>query len=178
MRLQVYSMVEEIEAKVLEVEPEKVYDRLREIGAEKVFDSEIESEFYDFPDDRIEQQGTLRLRREGDRVYITGKKDLSRDGAKRMEEYEFFIDGMDDARSVLTEIIGLEKVHESSKHRTKWEKGNVEYVVDEYPGIPPLLEVEAPGEEELRSALEELGYTMEETVSWDARELQEHYDGA
>ncbi|MDY6778344.1 MAG: hypothetical protein SVU32_06760, partial [Candidatus Nanohaloarchaea archaeon] len=63
----------------------------------------------------------------------------------------------------------------SQKHRTKYVDGDVEYVIDSYPDIPPLLEIEAPSEDQVFRAFDELGYGREETVPWDAQQVREHY---
>jgi adenylate cyclase class 2 len=168
--------MEEVEAKLLEVDEDEIYDALADSGAERVFEGDVRSEFYDFPDGRIEEEGVLRLRKMGDKTFVTLKRDISREESKVMEEIEFGVEDPDAFRSFLTSI-GLEKIRESHKHRSKWEDGDVEYVVDSYPGIPPLLEIEAPDTAYLEEAFTELGYDFEETVSWDAGQVFDHYDG-
>ncbi|MDY6770995.1 MAG: class IV adenylate cyclase [Candidatus Nanohaloarchaea archaeon] len=169
--------MDEIEAKVLEIDDAAVAERLAEVGAEQVMDAEVESSFYDYPDGSIEKQGVLRLRRiEEYDTFVTMKCDISRDGAKTMEETEFSVSDYE-AVDAFFEQLGLQKIRESSKHRRKWEKADVEYVIDEYPGIPPLLEVEAPDEETMYEAFDELGYTKDELVAWDASQVKEHYEG-
>ncbi|MBY6294236.1 hypothetical protein GLU60_02495 [Nanohaloarchaea archaeon H01] len=56
---------------------ENLKDKIEDLGAEKVFDSHIESQFYDFPDGRIEEEGLLRLRKREDKIFITRKKEVS-----------------------------------------------------------------------------------------------------
>jgi len=167
--------MQEIEAKLLEVDPQEVAGRLDELGAEQVFDGDVRSRFYDFPDGRIEDQGSLRLRQLGtEAAFITYKQDVSRDGAKEMTETEFTVSEYDEAAQFL-ELLGLEEVERSEKHRTKWYRDDLEYVVDTYPGVPPVLEIEAPSRDRLDAAIEELGYDPEDAVYWDADELMDHY---
>lgn len=167
-------VMEEIEAKVLEIEPDSVRNQLQEHGAEQLFADEVRSLFFDYPDGRIEENGSLRLRQRGEDAFITLKQDVSREDAKVMEETEFYVDNADAAQAFL-EQLGLEKIHESSKYRETWEKGDVLYVIDRYPGVPPLLEIEAPSLDALEQAYEELGYSMDDTVSWDAHDVMTHY---
>lgn len=167
--------MDEVEAKVLEIDEQAVSERLEAVGAAKVFDGEVESRFYDYPDGRIEQQGVLRLREAGDHAFITYKKDISRDGAKTMEEIEFDVSSTEMADRFLQEL-GLEQVRSSSKHRQKWERDEVEYVIDTYPEVPPLLEIEAPDEETMYQAFDELGYGKEDLKSWDAEQVHDHYE--
>lgn len=167
-------MPEEIEAKVLEVDRDAVEAELQEIGAEQLFDGEVRSLFFDYPDGRIEEDGILRIRERGEDAFITLKKDVSRETVKRMEEIEFQVEDMEEAREFLL-TLGLEQLYDSRKQRTVWEKGDVLYVIDRYPDIPPLLEIEAPSEDVLEQAFQELGYGMEDTVSWDAEQVMVYY---
>ncbi len=166
--------MDEVEAKVLEIDEQEVTERLDELGAEKVFDGEVTSRFYDYPDGSIDDQGVLRLREAGDHAFITYKIDISRDGAKTMEEIEFDVSSTEMADRFLREL-GLEEVRSSSKHRKKWERDDIEYVIDAYPGIPALLEIEAPDEDRMYEAFEELGYDQDQLRSWDASQVHEHY---
>lgn len=167
--------MEEIEAKVLEIDTEEIESRLDDIGAEKQWSYDIESEFFDFPDGRIEDNGSLRVRCREDKTFVTRKKDLSFDDSKVMEETEFKISDRSAFKDFLNSL-GLEKIKDSSKHRIKWNKGETEFVIDNIPGIPPLLEIESPSEEELRKSFNDLGYSMEETVNWGAKRMFEEYD--
>ncbi len=167
-------MYEEIESKVLGVDPEQIEVLMKRIGAEQEFDGEVRSLFFDYPSGEIEENGVLRLRRRGDTVFVTLKNDRSRENAKCMEEIEFEVGSFDEVREFLV-ALGLEQLHDSRKKRTVWTKEDVEYVVDRYPAIPPLLEVEAPSTDALEQALQELGYTMDDAVSWDTNDLMQHY---
>ena len=164
----------EIEAKIIEIDPEEVDRKVMENGGRKVFEGRIETIFYDFPDGRMEEKGVMRLRKSPGKAFITQKKDVSREGAKEMEELEVTIDSFEQADRILKGL-GLEVVRKSSKKRTKYELKDAEVVVDSYSGIPPLLEVEAESREKIEDILETLGYSMEESVSWDASEVFEHY---
>ncbi|MDY6778343.1 MAG: CYTH domain-containing protein, partial [Candidatus Nanohaloarchaea archaeon] len=83
--------MEEIEAKVLEIDSDRVRSRLEEQGAELVYDGEVCSRFYDFPDRRLwdEKGAYIRIREMEDHAFVTAKVDQSREGSKTMKEYEF-----------------------------------------------------------------------------------------
>ena len=167
--------MKEIEAKVLDVDVEELKDKLEEISAEKIFEETVKSEFYDFEDGRIEQNGQIRLRTVGKKSFITRKTDVEDDRAKVKEEIEFDIDDKNQARQFLKSI-GLQKIEQGEKKRAKWHKNSVEYVIDWYPEIPPLLEIEAPSHQKLEEAFEELGYDFRETLDWGSSKLHSHYD--
>ena len=164
----------EIEAKALDIDREKLEQKIEDLGSKKIFDSQIESEFYDFPDGRIEENGLLRLREREDKTFITRKKEISYSDAKEMEEIEFDVSSRYKMQKFL-ESLGLEKVHESQKNRVKWVKEDTEFVIDKLPNIPPMLEIEAPTKEELREGFEQLGFSMDETVNWGAKKVREKY---
>lgn len=46
------------------------------------------------------------------------------------------------------------------KRRTTWKRGTTTFDIDEWPRIPPLLEVEAQSWEEVDGAIRELGYDL------------------
>lgn len=167
--------MEEIEAKVLEVDPEEIEEKLDDIGAEKKWSYDIESEFFDFPDGRIEEDGLLRVRWREDKTFVTRKKDASYDEAKVMEEIEFEISDRDAFKDFLKSL-GLEKIKSSSKHRTKWTRNDTEFVIDQLDVIPPTLEIEAPSKEEMEQGFRDLGFSMDETVNWGAKKMFEKYD--
>lgn len=111
----------EIEAKLLEVDKERVSEKIEDLGAKKAFEGKMRSEFYDFPDGRIEENGLLRLRTKGSESFITRKIDVSQDEVKEKEEIEFDVSSPEEAKQFLRSI-GLEKIYSNEKKRTKWVK--------------------------------------------------------
>ena len=58
--------MKEIEVKILEINVADVQKRLKELGAQKLFDGELEWVVFDFPDGRLGKEEILvRLRRTG-----------------------------------------------------------------------------------------------------------------
>jgi adenylate cyclase class 2 len=164
----------EIEAKVLEVDKEKLSEKIEELGAEKKFESSMRSEFFDFPDSRIEKDGILRLRTRDGEAFITRKREVAYDDAKEMEEIEFDVSDPEETREFLRSL-GLERIAESEKTRAKWVKGDTEFVIDKFSGIPHFLEIEAPDREKLMESFEALGFSQDETVNWGGKKVFEHY---
>lgn len=48
--------MKEIEAKILEINKEKVMTKLEDLGAKKILDSELIATFYDFEDKRLKKK--------------------------------------------------------------------------------------------------------------------------
>ena len=167
-------VMKEIEAKILEIDTDELRKKLEKIGAIKVFEEQVKSEFYDFKDGRIEENGQIRLRTIGDRSFVTRKIDVVDERAKVKEEIEFDVEDPDEVRKFLKSI-GLEKIESGEKKRAKWHKNSMEYVIDWYHGIPPLLEIEASSHQKLEESFEELGFSFEETVDWGSSRVHQHY---
>lgn len=167
--------MDEREVKVIDVDPDTVREQLEDRGIEQKQAGEIESRFYDFQDGRIEDQGVLRLRRYGDKTFVTYKEMRSQDDVKDMKEIEFGVDDLEAVASMF-EAMGLEEIRSSSKYREKYRDGDLEYVLDKYDDVPWVLEIEAPDRDQLHAAVEDLGYSMDETRTWDAAELLAAYD--
>ena len=167
--------MKEIEVKVLEVDPDKIRDMMEDIGAEKKYEGSVKSRFYDYKDGRIEQEGSLRLRELETHAFITRKHSKVKDtDAKIYEEIEFDVSNTEETHLFLTSI-GLKQIEECRKKRIKWEKSGTEYVLDKYPEIPWLMEVESHNKEKLSEALKELDYSLKDTVNWGATKLHSHY---
>ena len=54
--------------------------------------------------------------------------------------------------------IGLDVYTEQETKRETWDLDDVEIELDEWPWIPPYIEIEGPSEESVRQAAETLGY--------------------
>lgn len=170
----------EIEAKIIEIDRPRVEARLRELGAVKTFDGELSAYFYDFPDERISQaQGVLRLRREGDEVRLTGKRMVSLEGGvKDMAEDESVVADLAAVQRILLGL-GLVEIKQTRKYRTQYELGDVHVVFDDYQGrlaaIPVFIEIEAQDRVRLFEVVAQLGFTPADCKSWSTYELVQHY---
>jgi adenylate cyclase, class 2 len=167
--------LKEIEVKILGIDVEEVEEKLKEIDAEKVFDGELVSIYFDFPDKRLEKEGkVLRLRKKDEKVILTYKKLISQDEAKIMDENEFEIPDLDLMKKIFKEI-GLFPLYEFKKHRTTYKLDRIHFEIDKYPDIPVFLEIEAPDLEEIDEMVSKLGFSKEEVSSYSIKEVLEHY---
>ena len=167
--------MKEIEVKILEIDVDEIRKKLLALGAEKIFDGELDIVGFDYPDGRLFKAGELlRVRKVGKEVELCfkGKKEDSQ--FKTQEEIEVNTSAFKDTVTIL-EKIGLQVMYEGKKHRESYKLGKVRFEIDTYPNIPTFLEIEAPTEEEVKSTVEKLGYQMEQTNNLDARQLEKHY---
>jgi adenylate cyclase class 2 len=167
--------LKEIEVKILEINVEKVEDKLKKMGAEKVFDGELVNVYFDFSDKRLEKEGKiLRLRKKDDKVILTYKKFINQDEAKVMDENELEIQDLGLMKEIFRDI-GLSPIYEFSKHRTSYKLNQTNFEIDKYPDIPAFLEIEAPDLKTIYKMVSQLGFPREKVNSYSIKEVLEHY---
>lgn len=158
-------MQQEIEVKFLDVIHDEARKRLKTAGAvcEQPM-RRMRRAIMDYPDKRMQTGsqtgwGWVRVRDEGDKVTCTYKH-IANDGNDTTHEIEFTVSSYDKTVQ-LFEAIGLMKHAEQETKRETWKLGEVEVVLDEWPWLPPYIEIEGPTEESIRAAAEQLG------MDWD-----------
>lgn len=171
--------MQEIEAKILEVDQSTLESRLKALGAHVSFDGEMHAWFFDWPDGRISEAGSvLRLRKEGADTVLTHKRPLPQTGAKVMEETETQVADFEAMRQILAGS-GLVVVKETHKFRRQYDLVDSHVVIDDYRGrlahIPIFAEIEAPSVTRLNEIVAELGYAPDQALSWSTYDLVQHY---
>ena len=171
--------MQEIEVKILEIDKKTIENKLRMLGAKKVFDGTVEAVYYDFPDGYLEKQNkTLRLRKKEDlfetQIEFTSKTPVSRKKAKIMTEYEVCVDDYDAMKNVL-ESIGLQECKSLTKQRVSYAIGHVHFEIDTLPDIPTFMEIEAPDIKTLEKQVAALGFKMKDAKPWSGKDVLEHY---
>ncbi|MBN1694912.1 class IV adenylate cyclase [candidate division WOR-3 bacterium] len=167
--------MKEIEVKILEINVEEVEKKLKEMGAEKVFEGEMVSIYFDFSDRLLEKEGKiLRLRQKGGKVILTYKELITQDKAKIMDENELEVQDFDLMLEIF-EKIGLSPLYKFKKYRTTYELNRTHFEIDKYPDIPAFLEIEAPDLYTINEMVSKLGFSGEEVNSYSIKEVLEHY---
>lgn len=164
----------EVEVKILEIDKNKVIEKLRKMGADRIFHGNLQVSYYDYPEDSLMKNGKMLRLRTGKRTELTFKQKISREKYKVMEEHEVVINDENAMKEILTKI-GLCETKKMTKHRTSYVLKNIHFEIDEFPGIPALLEIEAPSEEDVKENVENLGFSMEEAKPWSGGEVIEFY---
>ncbi|MFH0860415.1 MAG: CYTH domain-containing protein [Candidatus Altiarchaeota archaeon] len=169
----------ETEVKILEVDRKKIEKKLAQLGAEKVFDGEVFAVYFDFRDRRIEKsKGTFRLRKVGDRSYLTFKEFVEHDSMKVRQEHEVEVSDFDKVKHML-ESLGMASWLTTKKQRTSYKLGKVHFELDlysqPYDSIPEFLEIEAEDDETLLKYVKLLGFKKSECKPWTLLDLAEHY---
>jgi adenylate cyclase class 2 len=165
----------EIEVKILEVDVKETEEKLRKIGAQKIFEGELLTLYFDFEDRRLEREGkVLRLRKKEDAVILTYKKVLSQDKAKIMEEYELLVNSPELMQKIFKGL-GVLPLYELRKRRISYNLDKINFEIDKYPEIPAFLEVEVSSLEELDGIISKLGFSREDAKPFSIKEVLQYY---
>lgn len=165
---------DEIEAKVLEIDPTSAIANILAIGARPESERRTLENIFLV---RKEDDKSVRLRIDGDKKILTHKGEISEAGAgvKKAKEYETFVSNPE-ATVEMFRALGFERVRTVTKMRTTFLLGPREHIeIDEYPGIPPLLEIEALSRERIVEIAASLGYAESQLSSFTIRDLERHY---
>lgn len=133
----------EIEVKILDIDGESIRRKLEVMGAQKKFEGTIVAHFFRGPNGK-----KIRLRQMGDTCYVTAKQKVGSDRMLHNEEYEVETSDFG-AMAKILEIAGLEKYGGSIKTRVSYILGDITFDLDNYPGIPEYVEVEAQTREKV-----------------------------
>jgi len=160
--------MEEIEVKFLNINPETIEEKLKKIGAKKVFEKLYRRRVFDYPDLRLDNNGSwLRLRDEGDRVTLSFKQRLgikthdAKTNDDSMEEVEVTVNDFEKTAQILVKIGLKEKFYlENKRIRYLWKE--IEFDIDFWPLLEPYLEIEATSWEKIDEAIKILGLNPED----------------
>jgi adenylate cyclase, class 2 len=167
--------MKEIEVKVIEIDKEKIINRLKELKAKKIGEYDIKAIIFDTPDNKFEKQkNIIRLRQKG-KSYLTFKGKSKKGFAKECEEIEFEVSDFDLAK-LFFEKIGFKSFEIKTKHRISFKLNDVLIEIDEYAEIPVFLEIEAKNEEKIKSVIKLLDLSEKDVRNWGAFELFRHYN--
>lgn len=171
-------MANEIETKVLDIDKARVVRSLEALGAEKVLGTRLIVDWYRTKG--VKEGGDpwfLRIRSDSSgRHEVTWKAISDILGtARRHEEINFTVDQPRKLADLFIKL-GLEKYAHQEKDRTSFTLKDWKFDIDEYPGMPPLLEIEGKSDEHVKEAMHMLGIAGNRTWAKGERILiQEMY---
>lgn len=169
---------EEIECKYLDIDPKAIAKKLEVLGANRKFKRLFRRYVFDYPDLRLDEQSAwLRLRDEGDRIALTYKQRQGVAAGKNdagMTEIEVAVGDFDTTASLLRAVGLVPKFYEEN-WRTAYDLDGVEVVIDEWPLIPPYVEIEGNSWETVDKAATRLGFDPEEKLICSTMQVYEKY---
>ncbi len=174
--------MEEIEIKFLEVDIPVLEEKLRELGAEKVGEFFYKRTHFDYPDLRLDKNGSwIRLRSDGVTTTLTYKsienfishEEVTKDCV--ILEKEIDVSNFEMTRDIFLSIGFIEKGYQENK-RIRYVLNDVEIDIDSWPKIPPYVEIEGPTIEKVNHVANLLGFSLDESVRYSAGKIyQRHY---
>jgi predicted adenylyl cyclase CyaB len=173
--------MQEIEAKVLEIDRESIIAKLQSLGASFDFEDEFFAIYFDDASGGLaRQQQVLRIRKEGKDIRLTFKAPHAdtQAGIRTREELELPIGDFEMMRVILQRL-GYEEYLKMRKIRTQYSLDGTHIVIDthidELAYIPPYLEIESPSHEALFQTAELLGIQRDQLIDWNAARVMAYY---
>lgn len=165
----------EIEIRILNIDIEKIRNRIFEIGGVLVKKENQINKLFDFEDGKLLKENSYARIRviddliEGRKIFfMTTKKRIEGDKKfKVMDENEVIISS-DDIGEKIFESLGMVMTHKIKKYRESYKVRNVLIEIDIndknfYPH--PYIEIEGENIDEIQEIVYSLGYKMEDTTS-------------
>lgn len=168
--------MKEFETHILDVDKAEIASTLESLGARKVKDVLQKRITFDFPDRRLDQdRAWIRLRDTGEgKIELAYKchKPSGASGIADCDEVEFEVPEMAKVEQFLL-LIGLERKSYQETKRIRYVLDDLTFDLDEWPMIPPFVEVEGPSKERVMEGVKLLGYTPEQTFQGHAGDIYE-----
>lgn len=163
--------MKETEIKILDISKEEMIKKLSDLGAQNHGQHFIIEKAFDFPSNSgMKINGLLRLRKVDEKVELCYKQKIQgNENFKIEEETETTVTDFDITQKILLSI-GLKEKRHREKKRTSFTLNNTKIEIDEYPKIPPYMEVEG-AEEAIEQTLHLLGFTLQDSCNLTATDV-------
>lgn len=175
---------EEKEVKIKEVDREELVSKLEWLWAVKVFEGFVEDVYYDFWDDYFENikwKISFRIRRKiwsdwSVKYFYTIKRKMPKNKLKKIDEQEIELRNCyEEEFEILDYELFIKLIRyfwfyisrAKSKNRVSYQFWEIKFDIDDYEGIPTVLEIEASSPEVASEYIQKLWLeNYETTVSW------------
>ncbi len=154
----------EYEATFYDIDISEMRTKLKSFGGEL-----IKSEFnqkrtvFNFPKGHEIKGGYIRVRDEADKITMTLKIMSSNNSIEGQKEVELVVDDYNAAINMLS-LLGANKKSFQESKRELWEIDGVEIMLDSWPFLETLIEIEGKSELEVRKVSEKLGFNWNDAV--------------
>ncbi|TAK96315.1 CYTH domain-containing protein [Patescibacteria group bacterium] len=147
----------EYEATFTDIDKDDMRARLRKAGAKLLRPEFLQKRVvFKLPAGHEIEGGWLRVRDEGDKITMTLK--AVKDGKiEDQKEITLQVDNFQQAEYFLTSI-GCQKKAYQENRREVWDLDGVEVDLDEWPFLPPYVEVEGASEDKVKQVSKKLGF--------------------
>jgi adenylate cyclase, class 2 len=162
----------EYEAKVLDIDPSAVADLILSKGGKEVSTPTLQRRYvYDItPGD---EGKWIRLRDTGSRITLT-VKEIAHDGIDGTQEIEVVVSDFAATNELLGKLGFTPKSYQENR-RASFTLDGVELEIDEWPMIPPYLEIEGPSPDEVYRVAALIGYDKDQLTSENTTKVYARY---
>jgi len=149
--------MEEIEIKIRNIDKDIIIKKIEKLGAIRKFSSRIVDYRFDTKDRTLSKQGkALRIRKTGRYTFLNLKgKKKSQENIVGRDEIGIRISNLKTMQKILNEL-GYIKIFELSKYRIEYKLEDVTFDIDEYVGLPPILEIESTSYDKVEKYIKKL----------------------
>ncbi|MBD0688590.1 class IV adenylate cyclase [Streptomyces sp. CBMA123] len=160
----------EFEAKILNISPEKIRALLTEAGAGHLADRLQRRYVYDIPG----RPGTwVRLRDTGTEVTLC-VKEIRSEAIDGVTETETTVGDFDTTNTLLGKLGYRPKAYQENR-RSSWTLGGAAIEIDEWPLIPPYLEIEGENADHVHATAASLGFPVAKLTSENTTKVYHRY---
>ena len=153
----------EYEVRVLEVNVNKVLEKLNDLHATRLWDRLQRRYVYDF--NPKQDNKWIRLRTNGEKTTLT-IKDVTTSKIDGTKELEIEVSDFEECNLILKELGYVAKGYQENR-RIQYDLNGVEIDIDYWPKIPTYMEIEGTSEEAVYNTLESLGYSKDDCTTRD-----------
>lgn len=167
----------EIEVRFLEINPQKIIQKVKSLGGEDFGEDTLqELIFYDKDLNwQYKEKKQARIRKTSGGTFMAFKH-ITKDSASGTTELEFKIEDAQKASKFL-QALGLVLYRKQERKRHKLKINGVIIDIDYYPKIPPLVELEGPSEKKLKEVAKLLDLDWKNVVYESSRFIiEKRYD--
>ena len=165
-------MNNEIEAQFLDINKDKMREKLSEIGAKLIKPEVLMKRTVFYTGDH----SFARVRDEGDKIVMTYKNVLDDNSILGTKEVNVIVNNYNDAILFLKSC-GLEVKAIQETYREIWTYDKIEICIDTWPWIPTFMEIEGPSEEEVWGLADRLGLDRKTAKFGSVDTTYQHYYG-
>ncbi len=157
-------MQKEIEATFVGVNHDVLREKLKSLGGELVYpERSIRRTIFDYEDLRLDKKAAwVRLRDEGDKITLTFKQ-RNAETIDGMVEIEVVVSDYEKTKALML-AIGLIVKSEQETKRELWKLDGVELMLDTWPWLDSIIEVEGKDETAVQEISSRLGLEWSEAI--------------
>lgn len=157
----------EYEARILEIDKDKLIKRLNKLNAK--FVGEFNQKRYVYNIIPKADGKWLRLRTNGKKTTLTYKS-VEKNSIDGTKELEIEVDNFENTNSLL-ELAGIKNKGYQENNRVQYVLDDVEIDIDTWPMIPIYVEIEGKSEESVLNIIKKLGINDKKITTLDVQSL-------